>query len=188
MSSILFGSSKRIEIIDQKSFSRIYDLFWTSSVDFVLKLVKDREEAENITQDVYIQIWEKREKLRNIDDIKNFLFVCLRNKSFDHLRRIKKSEQETAELWRKLNQEKDEDPQADFECHTIEKLEAAINGLSQHQRKIFRLKFDENKSYKEISNLLSISTNTVKNHLVQIKKQLRSEASSFIILILSLLV
>ena len=188
MNSILFGGSNKLEIIDEKSFSRIYDLFWRSSVDFVLKLVKDIDEAENISQDVFIQIWEKREKLQNIEDIKNFLFVCLRNKAFDHLREIKKSTQETTELWQTLNQENEDAGQADFERHNFEKLEIAIAGLSQHKRKIVSLKFDENKSYEEIGDLLSISTNTVKNHLVQIKKHLRSEVMGSILILFSLLV
>ena len=175
MKSIFFGSSRRIEIIDQKSFSKVYDLFWSGSVDFVGKLVKDREEAKNITQDVFIQLWERRETLGNIEDIKNFLFICLRNKSFDFLREANKSSQGSEELWQNLHRPTDETEQVEMQQRNFEKLQTAISGLSSHKQKIVSLKFDENKSYEEISELLSISTNTVKNHLVQIKKQLKAE-------------
>jgi|GEM_PF-1316241 len=186
MRSILFGSSKRIEIIDHKSFSRIYDLFWSTSVDFVSKLVKNREEAENITQDVFVQVWEKRETLASIEDIKNFLFICLRNKAFNYLREIKKCAQGNETLWHDLHVQSNEPEQAELQERNFEKLEVAISELSSHKQKIVNLKFDENKSYQEIGDLLSISSNTVKNHLVQIKKLLRSEILGSIVLLLSI--
>jgi RNA polymerase sigma-70 factor (ECF subfamily) len=186
MGSILFGSSNRIEIMDYKSFSRIYNLFWLTSVDFVIKLVKNREEAENITQDVFVQLWEKRKTLSNIEDIKNFLFICLRNKAFNYLREIKKSSQGNEMLWHNLCVQNIEPELAELEQKNFKKLEAAISDLSTRKQKIISLKFDENKSYREIGKLLSVSTNTVKNHLVQIKKRLRSEIFGAVILLISM--
>ena len=188
MKSILFGTNKRIEITDQKSYSKVYKIFWLTSVEFVRKMVKNREEAENITQDVFAQLWEKKESLSNIEDIKNFLFVCLRNKAFDYLREVKKSTIRNEEFWQNLQHQTDESDQVEIEQKNIEKLEAAIAELSIHKQKIINLKFDENKSYDEIGDLLSISTNTVKNHLVQIKKQLKSEVLGSIFAIIQMFI
>ena len=187
MKSLFLGSSKRIEITDQKSFSKVYEMFWTTSVEFVRKLVKDREEAENITQDVFTQLWEKKETLGNIVDIKNFLFICLRNKAFDYLHELKKSTNGNEELWQNLQRQADDSEQEDVEQRNFDKLEAAISELSIHKQKIINLKFDENKSYDEIGDLLSISTNTVKNHLVQIKKQLKAEVLGATLILIQVL-
>lgn len=182
MKSILFGSSHRIEIIDEKSFSKIYERYWSSSVNLVSKLVKDSAEAENITQDVFIQLWEKRASLQKIEEVQNFLFICLRNKAFDRLKELKKTELGTEELWQKIQNHPNEIEILEQHSQNFEKLEKAISALSVHKQKIVHLKFDKNKSYEEIAADLSISANTVKNHLVQIKKQLRSDLVPSLIL------
>jgi len=183
MKSIIFGGNRQLEIIDQKSFSKIYERFWDSSVDLVFKLVKDRVEAENITQDVFIKLWEKRESLHKIEDVHNFLFICLRNKAFDRLKELKNTDLGMEELWLKIQNQPNE-TETSQQNQNYEKLEKAISALSTHKQRILNLKFDENKSYDEIAAALSISANTVKNHLVQIKKQLKSEVVNGLILLL----
>ncbi|WP_192348695.1 RNA polymerase sigma factor [Algoriphagus sp. Y33] len=182
MKSILFGSSHRIEVIDEKSFSKTYERYWHGAVDLVVKLVKDREEAENITQDVFIQLWEKRGSLDKIEDVQNFLFICLRNKAFDRLKELKKTEQGTEELWQKIQDQPYEKDSMEQQGMNFEKLEKAISELSEHKQRIVSLKYDKNQSYDEIGETLNISANTVKNHLVQIKKRLRSELVNGLIL------
>lgn len=182
MKSILFGSTHPIEIIDEKSFSKIYERYWNGAVDLVVKLVKDREEAENITQDVFIQLWEKRGSLQKIEEVQNFLFICLRNKAFDRLKELKKTEQGTEELWQKILQQTHEEDSLEQQALNFEKLEKAISELSERKQRIVNLKYDKNKSYDEIAADLSISANTVKNHLVKIKKLLRSELVNGLIL------
>ncbi|SFT37136.1 Sigma-70 region 2 [Algoriphagus locisalis] len=182
MKSILFGRSHRIEVIDEKSFSKLYEKFWNAAVELVIKLVKDREEAENIAQDVFIQLWEKRDNLHKIDDVQNFLFICLRNKAFDRLKELKKTEQGTEELWQKIQDQPHEKDSLEQQGLNFEKLEKALSELSEHKQRIVTLKYGKNQSYDEIAETLNISANTVKNHLVQIKKRLRSELVNGLIL------
>lgn len=156
---------------DRTAYTEIYDFYRHPALKFCFSLVKDEEEAENIVQDVFIKIWERRVQINPELNFHSFLFTCLRNMAFDFLKKLEKNNS-----LRRQYLERMETLGSDDSAQLEEKLvvlQSAIDGLSKKRKQILELNVREGKSYQEIADLLRISKNTVKNQLVKAKQYIR---------------
>lgn len=156
-----------------KAFEEIYVNCYDSSVRFCVSLIKDRVEAEGIVQEVFTQLWQKREKLDEGIEFKSYLFACLKNKTFDRLRAIKKSQEAIESLWYNIGKVQNEQAE-ELSDLKIDSLLDAIEDLPPGRKQIIQLRYLKGKSYKEIAEQLDISSNTVKNQLIKAKQHLKS--------------
>jgi len=158
---------------DEAAFSQLYTHFRSPAVKFCTTLLKDEEEAENVTQDVFAKIWARRMQIKPDHSFQAYLFVSLRNQVFDQFKKLEKdniSRQQYLDSMRSST----EDEIDEKEAH-IQSIQNAVNALSEKRKQIFKLNVEEGKSYKEIASFLSISTNTVKNQLIKAKQILRQK-------------
>ena len=155
-----------------KAFEEIYVLCHESSLRFCTSLIKDKAEAESIVQDVFTHLWEKRAKLDEGIEFKSYLFACLKNKTFDRLRIIKRNQETIDLLWANIEkvQSFQEEDLSDLK---IDSLLDAINDLPPGRKQIIQLRYLNGKSYKEIAEQLDISSHTVKNQLIKAKRHLK---------------
>lgn len=164
------------------SFSELYLTYYPKLVRFAKEFVMLEEDAENITQDVFTALWEKREYLDCIENMNAYLFRLVRNRCLDYLKH-KIFEQRyieniqthyIIELNLKL-QSLDRFDASDFseEKDTAILVRAAINSLPKRCRDIFLLSRVEGLKYKEISERLGISVNTVECQMGIALKKLR---------------
>ena len=125
------------------------------------------EDAENITQDVFIILWENRDFIEHIDNMNAYLFRLVRNKCLDYLKH------------KVFEQRYVESVQTSYEVDVVEDndteilIRAAINSLPKRCRDIFLLSRVEGLKYKEISEQLGISVNTVECQMGIALKKLR---------------
>lgn len=131
----------------------------------ILKLVKETVVAEDILQEVFIKLWEKRQEIKASQSVAGWLFVISFNLSVNYSR--KKLREQT--FHQKLlslgpGEETGLDRKAlqEVQYHL---LEQAIAELSPQRRRIVTLCKLEGKTYEEVANELNISRNTVKEHL-----------------------
>lgn len=164
------------------SFSELYLTYYPKLVRFAKEFVMLEEDAENITQDVFTALWERREYLDRIENMNAYLFRLVRNRCLDYLKH-KIFEQRyieniqthyIIELNLKL-QSLDRFDASDFseEKDAAILVRAAINGLPKRCRDIFLLSRVEGLKYKEISERLGISVNTVECQMGIALKKLR---------------
>ncbi|MGH2645103.1 MAG: sigma factor, partial [Chitinophagaceae bacterium] len=64
---------------DQKALEKLYHYFYPKLFPFTKALVQQSEQAEEIVEDVFIKLWENRSKLSEINNLKIYLFVAVRN-------------------------------------------------------------------------------------------------------------
>lgn len=165
------------------SFSELYLTYYPKLVRFATEFVILEEDAENITQDVFTDLWERPNSLGHVENTNAYLFRLVRNKCLDHLKR-KISEQkynETVqssfelELNLKLQSLDQFDDCIFSEGRNMEVLvHAAINSLPERCREIFLMSRIENLKYREISERLGISVNTVECQIGIALKKLRT--------------
>ncbi|MBT28387.1 MAG: RNA polymerase sigma-70 factor [Thalassobius sp.] len=154
------------------AFEQLYVAYKTPALKFCFSLLKDMDEAECMVQDVFMQLWIKRAKLNTQANFQSYLFSCLRNRAYDHFKKIRRSELAIDNLSRKietLQQVEEVD-----ETIKIESLQKAVEELPTSRKAIVKLRYEGGKSYKEIADHLNISSNTVKNQLIKAKHYLRS--------------
>lgn len=164
------------------SFSELYLTYYPKLVRFAKEFVKLEEDAENITQDVFTDLWEKRDNLDRIENMNAYLFRLVRNRCLDYLKH-KIFEQRyvenmqahfTIELNLKLQSLDRFDVSDISEGNDTEILvRAAIDSLPKRCRDIFLLSRVEGLKYREISERLGISVNTVECQMGIALKKLR---------------
>ena len=153
---------------DIKSFDLLYHTFNNRLYNFVFGLIKIRTESEGIVQEVFIKIWESRNQLKKHSSFESFLFTIAYNTTISLLR--KKATEKKYIDYIKSIQIEPESPTIDKEID-LENLNKTINTvidkLPNRQKEVFKLKYFENFSYKQIAEKLDISVNTVENHMVK---------------------
>ena len=122
-----------------------------------------------MVQDVFLKMWLRREKLDFNSQLQAYIFTSLKNIAFDHLKKVSKDEQ-----LRKKYLEAMEHSCLPMEEDTVQKINLAVDRLSEKRKMIIRLTIEEGKSYQEIAEIMHISKNTVKNQLIKAKQHLRN--------------
>lgn len=166
------------------AFTELYLTYYPKLVRFAKEFVVWEEDAENITQDVFADLWEKRELIGGIENINAYLFKLIKNRCLDYLRRkvfeqryiqIVQTSFET-ELNLKLQSADRFDVCAASEGKDMQiLLRMAINSLPKRCREIFLLSRLERLKYREISERLGISVNTVECQMGIALKKLRTK-------------
>jgi RNA polymerase sigma-70 factor (family 1) len=172
---------------DESAFTTIYELFSEKVFRLAFRFLKDREQSEEIVQEVFIKLWLSRETLDPEGNMWLYLFVITKRLSLNSLRKICQSADLTEKLIRYINDEHNTTEEEVFVRDLEQYAEKIIDKLPRQQKLIFRLSRVEGLSYKEIAERQNISPNTVKNHMVEALKTLRSQFKSTDYIYLALL-
>lgn len=177
---------KTATLTDQREdikFEDIYLSYFSKMKYFALEYVIREEDAENIVQDVFTELWEKREILSMQINLIAYLFTTVKNKCLNHLRHktiVQKTvnliqEEYLITLRMNLNSLEAFDQNL-FSDQDIEKIIArALNTLSPKCREIFVMSKIEGKKQKQIATELNISINTIETQIGIAYKKLRTE-------------
>ncbi len=176
-------------------FKDIYLSYFQRMKYFALEYVVSEEDAENIVQDVFTELWEKKELLVYDINLIAFLFTSIKNRCIDHLRhkvverdvvdRIQEEYQITLRM--KLASLELFDQNV-FSAEDIEQIiERAIHSLPNKCREIFIKSKIEGRKQKEIAEELNVSLKTVENQMNIAYKRLRVELKDYLPLLLFLL-
>jgi len=163
---------------DEKSFQTFYETYFSSIYYHVLKLVKIELVAEEITQEIFVTIWIKREQVFIIQNFRPYFYAIVHNKVIDFLRKLKRDKKvydfikEAAEGQFATITTKSETSEIEVLLHQ------AIERLPAKRKTIFRLSKFENKSYNEISTLLHISKHTINDHIAKANRFLKKHLES----------
>ncbi len=165
------GSEEAFRTLFNKYFDRIYGVAYS--------LTKSPVVAEDMTQDIFLKIWVKREMLKDILRFDAFLFRVARNHILNELRN-KVKEQEFTEYLINFFRETADNPQQHLIFRELEKVvEEALEKLPPQQRQIYKLSREDGLSQEEISEKLQISVNTIKQHMNRALKFIRHYHMSY---------
>ena len=177
-------------------FEKIYVAHYSKMKRFAQEYVVSEADAENIVQDIFTELWEKREVLSMPVNLMAFLFTATKNRCIDHLRHKtmvrEKNNQILEEQQRRLKMKFDSLEAFDQNFLTDKDIEEilnkAIDTLPEKCREIF-IKFRlEGKKQKEIAAELDISIHTVETQMGIAYKKLRAELKDYLPLLFFLLV
>ena len=149
----------------EDAFDKLYNHYVHSLNDFVIKYVKSPQLAEDLTQEIFIKIWENRNQMAKVKSFRAYLFVMARNHILNFLRSASRSDVVLTKIIGSYVA-----PQADDEMISREYkqwLEKVLASMSPQMRSVFKLCREQNKSYDEVADLFQISRNTVKKHMVR---------------------
>lgn len=161
---------------DRIAFYNLYERYCRRLHDFVLRYVKQNEDAEEIVQEVFVKIWESRNKIDAYSSFEAFLFTIAYNTTINLMRK-RTIEKKYLEHLKSL-QQLDDSPNIIDEMHFKElnnRLQSLLNELTPRQKEIFQLSREEGLTHDEIAKKLDISVNTVKKHMSNTLAFLKSQ-------------
>ncbi|EDM36016.1 RNA polymerase ECF-type sigma factor [Pedobacter sp. BAL39] len=158
---------------DESAFRKIFDLNFRKLYTFSFRLLKNKEQAEEVVHDTLMNVWMNRDRINPDFPIAPYLYTITRRLALNALRQIATSQKAIDQLW--LNMEKvSNDTEESILKEDLQRFtEAALVNLPPQQQQIFRMSRFDGLNYDEIAEKLNISRNTVKNHLVAALKTLR---------------
>ena len=170
---------------DQEAFRTLFFQFYSPLCVFANRYISDPMVCEDIVQETFSRIWEKRKQIFVTSSFRNFLVTMVRNGCIDYLR---KQEQETNWVQWKLEVTSEE---TNGEIYTLQELqnllEEALKKLPAPIRISFILNRFEGKKYIEIADAQHISVKTVEAHISKALKFLRTELKDYLPMLLFLL-
>jgi len=157
---------------DKNAFEQLYHNYWHHLFLAAYNVLKDKAVCEDIVQEVFLQVWNRRESIRIESSLEAYLFSMVRYSVFRH---IKKEKAGCSRLFEQLGSRLYNATPEDI---TIEKnihshIAGAVNSLPEKCREIYRLSREEQLSHHEIATRLNISTKTVENHISIALKKIR---------------
>ncbi len=155
-----------IKYHDEAKFRELLDLYYVRLKRFAVSFLKEEALAEEVVMDVFLKLWEKREKLDEIDNLTTYLFVAVRNVSYNFLRKGKQHDSDSLEHVEVSLARYESTPEDDLISEEmLDALNNAVEELPSKCKMVFKLLREEGLSRKDTALALGISVNTVDNQV-----------------------
>lgn len=153
--------------MNPREFEKEYNRLLLPLGMYALRIVMDVSEAEDIVQNVFVNVWNHIQQGYEPENLKSYLYRAVRNASLKFLFKEEKNTEEDIENAEDVTEEAVDTSERDA------RLWQAVNALPPKCREVFLMSKRDNYSYKEIAEALGISVKTVENHLTKAMKSLR---------------
>ena len=148
---------------DEAAFTQLYLHYGKKLIQFAVSLIRSREIAEELVEDVFVKLWSNRERIREIDNLTVYLYVSVKNKSLNAL--SSKANELIAAPFDYLDTVMDKfapDPyNLMITVEMMTRMREAIESLPPRCKLIFKLVREDGLKYKEVAEILNISVNTI---------------------------
>ena len=145
---------------DESALAELHGLYFFRLYRLTFSIIGNKEAAEEVTNDVFIRIWQKRGLLRKVENPELYLLKCARNQALQHLR-IPKPEIAVDDLY-DFSVEWEVSPEQLFiSSEMVHRINAAIDSLPPKCKLIFLLIKEGDLKYREVAELLNLSVKTV---------------------------
>jgi len=162
-----------IEGDDYFAFELLFKKMYNPLCQFCIKFVKSSEVAEELVSDVFYSIWKNRNRLI-ISSPKAYLFTSVRNKAYDHLRKVKKQIHCDLENATNIPADTANSQEILVLNELTARMEQSIARLPKQCRLVYELSRDQGLKYKEIATILQVSVKTVETQMGRALKHLRN--------------
>lgn len=172
---------------NEKAFEKLFHNHYANLCGYAVKYVWELEQAEEIVQDLFFNIWSKKSDLNITSSIESYLFRAVRNACLNYLKHLKVRESYASNVKESYNPGRDQDHNPVEVLELQDRIDEAIEALPTERKKIFMLSRHEGLKYKEIAKQLGISIKTVEAQMGKALKYLRESLSEFMVIFIFIL-
>ncbi|WP_346856620.1 RNA polymerase sigma-70 factor [uncultured Draconibacterium sp.] len=173
--------TRRVKSGEKEAYQALFERYAPKIYHFALSYLKSTADSEELVQDVFLKVWEKRDILDASQNIKAFIFKIAINTIYDFIRR--KNIENAFQEFSKANYAADSNNT--WDTVIFEEMQTTINSLvaqmPEQRKKIFKLSKNKGLSNDEIAQELNLSKRTVENQLYRallfLKEHLRNESA-----------
>ena len=162
----------------------LFKTYYGPLCQYAYSFLRDKDEAEEVVQNAFVNIWDKRDELAIQSSVKSYLYRMVRNASLNVIKhqRVKKvHESHEKALGEPIHEGTD---QALIASELEKRIANAMRSLPEQCRLVFQLSRFEELKYAEIADQLNISVKTVENHMGKALRLMREQLKDYLPLLL----
>jgi RNA polymerase sigma-70 factor (ECF subfamily) len=164
---------------NERAFTVLYNKYKNIVYSLALKITKSKTLSEEVVQDVFLKIWQKKDELKDIGDFESYLFISGRNHIFNIIKKMAKEENLKKNIGNSDLSSYATDSFLEDEQYTL-LLNQILLKLPPQQQKIYQMAKVEGLSHQNIAEILDISPLTVKKHMALALKIIRIQLARHI--------
>lgn len=172
---------KKVSNGNQQAFTHLFRKYWAPLFDAAYKRLQSREQAEELVQEIFMDVWQRRSSLTLTHSFFTYLSSALKYKILNQIRSEGVKSKHLQYL--KTHQHTPLHPIEEKVYYDELNLayEKALDQLPERCRTVFHLRRYEQRSFQEIANLLQISESTAEKHMVKALKLLRADLKDYVV-------
>jgi len=171
---------------DDLAFEKVFKAYFNSLYNYACTILKNESAAEEVVQQVFFKVWEKRETMPEETMLKAYLYRAVHNESLNVIKHHKVRAGYQMHAVSNTDNTID-NAHSKVNMATLQhELHKAMNELPEQCRTIFQMSRFEERKYKEIADELNISPKTVENQMGKALKILRTKLADFLPLVICL--
>lgn len=163
---------------DEKAFEKLFHRYYGHLCLYASRILQDEVSAEEIVQDFFVKLWEKRKHLTIETSVKSYLYRSVRNLCLNLIQHNKTKLQHAKSVLADATQNQDAEDQF-YEIDLAKKIQESILSLPEKRQKIFRLSREDGLKYREIAEKLNLSIKTVETQMGLAIKTLREKLKNY---------
>lgn len=171
---------KKMKAGDQQAFTMLFQYHWKQLYNIALSKTGEDHTAQDIVQELFLHLWEQRDKLEVQGPLSNYLYGILRNRIFDHYRTTKKQALQLEQLSILISSDEAAPmPQEALQqrAEREQRFDAAVRNLPARIRQVYQLRSQERYSFIDIASMLKIRPQTARNAYFRAKELLKQNSS-----------
>ncbi len=152
---------------DQQAFRTLFDHFSPGLMAFAGALLKNKEAAIEVVDEVFIKLWRNKAQAGNIDNMRVYLYTAVKNTALNYLSR--QAQQQISASFDHIDIQLQDNYSPEQQLITAElfkKIQSAVNELPPRCKMIFKLVREDGLKYREVAEILNVSVNTVDAQMV----------------------
>jgi RNA polymerase sigma-70 factor (ECF subfamily) len=169
----------RIRNCEQEAVEGLYRALYFDLFNYGIHISGNVELTKDAINDIFLEIWEKREKLAIVSNVKSYLFTCIRRKIFSGIRLVKKKNRAILSFSESLSGQENSFEEYLVEKQSVQELKqrisVAIDSLTDRQKQLVQLRYFESLTVEDIARKTGLSAKTVYNTIYNVLKTLSSE-------------
>lgn len=165
---------------NEAAFRQLFNSYANRLEHFAYAILKNKEGATDVIDEVFIKIWSKKEALLNIHNLTTYLYTAVKNASLNYL--AKKTSEPHTDAFDFINIELNAEERPDqmlISAEIFSKIKKAIDELPPKCKIIFKLVREDGLKYKQVAEILSISEKTVDAQMVIAVKKIGESVESY---------
>ena len=176
----------RLHNSDAAAFTEIYNLYWNKLFFSAAQKLQNLSEAEEVVQEIFLDVWKRRSELKISTGLSNYLSVCVKYKVINILAK-RYQELRYQQHASAIQNTSDQSLENSLRFEELkQRLFKETSRLPEKCRMVFQLSRDKGYSQKQIAKELSISEKTVESHLYKALRTLRISLGQFITVLISM--
>jgi len=157
---------------DRFAFNILFERYWKKLYQTALARLNDDVEAQDLIQEIFIKIWQRRKDLEIHTSLEHYLQRSVRLSVISHFRSKKNSDIQLQDALDRINVLESAIHSLTEYVELEKTLEVAVNGMPETLRNVYLLR-SENLSVKQIASRLGLADQTVKNYIAEVTRRLR---------------